>query len=192
MAERVRIELEVDGVARTLDVDPRVTLADLLRDELGVTGVHVGCEDGFCGACTVHLDGASVRSCLLYGVQADGASIATVVGLARPGEPLHPLQAAFRRHHALQCGFCTPGMLMTALEYVDDPARPAEPSDEEVREAMAGNLCRCTGYQGIVDAVREVACRRGADIVAGRTSNKEHLCPNGPSSSSSPTRSRAA
>ena len=154
------ITLDVNGQPRSCEVEPRHTLADVLREQCGTRSVHVGCEDGFCGACTVHVDGTAVRSCLLYAVQADGAQVATVESLAGPDGVLHPLQEAFRRHHALQCGFCTPGMLMSALEYLDDPTRPDDPSEEEVRSAMAGNLCRCTGYQGIVTAVREQARRR--------------------------------
>lgn len=157
MSETRRIEIAVDGRTRACDVEPRHTLADVLREQCGATGVHVGCEDGFCGACTVRLDGVAVRSCLLYAVQADGAEVATVASLAGPDGRLHELQAAFRRHHALQCGFCTPGVLMSALEFLDDPGRSPDPSEDEVRTALAGNLCRCTGYQGMVDAVRDVA-----------------------------------
>ena len=157
MSDVRRISLAVNGERRSCDVEPRHTLADVLREQCDARSVHVGCEDGFCGACTVHLDGVSVRSCLLYAVQAEGAEVVTVEALAAPDGALHPLQEAFRRNHALQCGFCTPGMLMSALEYLDDPSRPSDPSEEDVRVAMAGNLCRCTGYQGIITAVREVA-----------------------------------
>ena len=129
----------------------RKTLVDFLREDLGLRGTHVGCEHGVCGACTVLLDGASVRSCIMYAVQADGADIRTVEGLAPAGGPLHPLQQSFQDHHALQCGFCTPGFLMTAYEFLTDARRPSE---DEIRAAIAGNLCRCTGYKGIVEAIR--------------------------------------
>ena len=129
----------------------RKTLVDFLREDLGLRGTHVGCEHGVCGACTVLLDGASVRSCIMYAVQADGAEIRTVEGLAPAGGPLHPLQQSFQDHHALQCGFCTPGFLMTAYEFLTDARRPSE---DEIRAAIAGNLCRCTGYKGIVEAIR--------------------------------------
>ncbi|MBS1888004.1 MAG: (2Fe-2S)-binding protein [Actinobacteria bacterium] len=155
---RTAIELTVNGETRRGEVEPRMTLADFLREELRLTGTHVGCEDGFCGACTVHLDGSSVRSCLLYAVQAAGREVHTVESLAGPDGELHPLQEAFRRNHGLQCGFCTPGMLMSALELAQSRERDgaAEPPDEaEIRTAIAGNICRCTGYQGIVDAIAE-------------------------------------
>jgi len=149
------IKVRVNGVEYTSTVDVRMTLVDFLRHELGLTGTHVGCEHGVCGACTILLDGQAVRSCLLFAVQADGAEITTVEGLGTP-ERLHPLQEAFRDHHALQCGFCTPGFLMTTLAFLRENP---EPSDEEIREVLAGNLCRCTGYQGIVEAVRDAAQR---------------------------------
>jgi aerobic-type carbon monoxide dehydrogenase small subunit (CoxS/CutS family) len=138
-------------VRYTREVEVRKTLADFLREDLGLRGTHVGCEHGVCGACTVLLDGASVRSCIMYAVQADGADIRTVEGLAPAGGPLHPLQQSFQDHHALQCGFCTPGFLMTAYEFLTDARRPSE---DEIRAAIAGNLCRCTGYKGIVEAIR--------------------------------------
>jgi carbon-monoxide dehydrogenase small subunit len=131
-------------------VEPRLTLADFLRDELSLTGTHLGCEHGVCGACTVLLDGASVRSCILYAVQANGAEVTTVEALAPPGGPLHPIQEAFRERHGLQCGFCTPGFLLTALELLRETRSPSE---LEIRERISGNLCRCTGYQGIVGAI---------------------------------------
>jgi carbon-monoxide dehydrogenase small subunit len=146
------VALTVNGRPYQGRVEPRVSLADFLRDTLGLTGTHVGCEHGVCGACTVLLDGQPVRSCLLFAVQAQGAAVLTVEGLAQNGA-LHPLQEAFRRHHALQCGFCTPGLLMTLVAFIRD--HPTA-SDAEIREAIAGNLCRCTGYQNIVEAVRAV------------------------------------
>ncbi len=147
------VRLTVNGRTYTRTVEPRTTLADFLRDDLDLTGTHVGCEHGVCGACTVLLDGQPVRSCLLFAVQLDGASITTVEGLA-DGERLHPIQEAFREHHGLQCGFCTPGLLLTAKALLEE--NPA-PTDREIREAIAGNLCRCTGYHFIVDAIRAAA-----------------------------------
>ncbi|WP_181776360.1 (2Fe-2S)-binding protein [Amycolatopsis pittospori] len=149
----ITVTLTVNGRTYSADCEPRRTLADFLRHDLGFTGVHVGCEHGVCGSCTVTLDGASARSCCLLAVQVDGADVVTVEGLAQDGE-LHPLQESFRRHHGLQCGFCTPGMLATALELLKD--NPA-PTDPEIRQAISGNLCRCTGYQFIVDAIRDAA-----------------------------------
>jgi carbon-monoxide dehydrogenase small subunit len=153
----VRVELRVNGRAHRLDVEARHTLADVLRDELGLTGTHLGCEHGVCGACTVLYDGDAVRSCLLFAVQAQGHEVATIECLADPatGE-LHPLQEAFRAHHGLQCGFCTPGMVLAALDLL---RRNPLPTREEVREELSGNLCRCTGYVKIVDAVMEAARR---------------------------------
>jgi len=147
----VAVEINGEVVART--VEPRLLLSDFIRHEARLTGTHVGCEHGVCGACTVQLDGEPVRSCLLFAVQADGASVRTVEALA-DGERLHPLQDAFHRHHALQCGFCTPGLLMSLEPLID---RLGDASDEEIRAALAGNLCRCTGYQNIVAAVKDVA-----------------------------------
>jgi len=143
--------LKVNGKTHEVEVEPRLTLVDCLRHTLGLTGTHVGCEHGVCGACTVIVDGKPVRSCLMLAVQADGAQIETVESLA-DGDTLAPLQASFRRHHALQCGFCTPGMLMTAHALL-----LAEPDCDEqrIRTALSGNLCRCTGYMGIVEAVLE-------------------------------------
>ena len=150
----MNVVLRVNGVSYALDLEPRRLLSDVLRHDLRLTGTHVGCEHGVCGCCTVLVDGEPARSCLMFGVQADGADIRTIEGLAGPdGEP-HPLQVAFQRHHGLQCGFCTPGFLMTALPLY----REAEQmSDEELREALGGQLCRCTGYVGIVEAVRAAA-----------------------------------
>jgi carbon-monoxide dehydrogenase small subunit len=153
------LSLRVNGEEHRLEVEPRRLLADVLRDDLGLTGTHLGCEQGACGACTVLLDGSAVRSCLLFAVQAEGAEVTTVEALS-PGGALHPLQEAFRDHHALQCGFCTPGMLLAALDLLN---RNPSPSAGEVREELSGNLCRCTGYQRIVDAVLDAAARiRGA------------------------------
>jgi len=142
------IEVTVNGTLRRAEAEPRLLLSDFLRHTLGLTGTHVGCEHGVCGACTVRLDGKAVRSCLLFAVQADGLEIETVEGLEWGS-----LQEAFRRHHALQCGFCTPGILITATDLL---AR-GKPSREEIEEALSGNLCRCTGYTPIVDAIAEVA-----------------------------------
>jgi len=147
------VPLTVNGTEVTLDVEPRMTLADALRQRLGLTGTHLGCEHGVCGACTVLMDDRAVRSCLTLAVQARSAEITTVEALGTP-DRLHPLQEAFRRHHGLQCGFCTPGFLMSAYELVRDGA---ELDDERIHEELSGVLCRCTGYRGIVDAVREVA-----------------------------------
>lgn len=145
------ISLWVNGTLYEREVDVRKHLADFLRGDLGLRGTHLGCEHGVCGACTILLDGVSVRSCIVYAVQADGAEITTVEGLALPGGPLHPVQEAFREHHGLQCGFCTPGFLMASYEFLQEFQ---DPTEEEIREAISGNLCRCTGYQGIVDAVK--------------------------------------
>jgi aerobic-type carbon monoxide dehydrogenase small subunit (CoxS/CutS family) len=158
----VRIAVEINGERHEGDVEPRTLLSDFIRHVAGLTGTHVGCEHGVCGACTVQIDGETVRSCLMLAVQASGRSVLTVEGLARDGEALHPLQRAFHERHALQCGFCTPGFLMSAEALLRD--RP-DPSEREVREALAGNLCRCTGYEGIVEAVLDVA-RGGSDGAA--------------------------
>jgi aerobic-type carbon monoxide dehydrogenase small subunit (CoxS/CutS family) len=149
---RATIRLTVNGRSVEREVEVRKTLVDFLREDLRLRGTHIGCEHGACGACTVLLDGVSVRSCILYAPQADGAEILTVEGLARPDEPLHPLQQAFQDYHGLQCGFCTPGFLLTAYEFLTERKNPSE---EEIRAAISGNLCRCTGYQGIVDAIRQ-------------------------------------
>jgi len=147
------VSLTVNGVKRSADVEPRTLLAELLRNHLALTGTHVGCDTRQCGACVVHVNGASVKSCTMLAVQAEGAQVTTIEGLAR-GEQLHPLQAAFREHHALQCGFCTPGMIMSALDLVK---RNPDPSDAQIREWLEGNICRCTGYHNIVEAVRDGA-----------------------------------
>ena len=156
MDQQVPIGVTVNGVRHERAVEPRLLLSDFLRHELGLTGTHVGCEHGVCGACTVLLDGDDVRSCLILAVQADGHELVTVEGLAPPGggDELHPLQAAFREAHGLQCGFCTPGFLMTLVPFLREHPHPSEP---EIREALSGHLCRCTGYQGIVAAVRLAA-----------------------------------
>ena len=151
MPTRRTISLSVNGSRYTRDVEPRLNLVDFLRDELGLPGTHVGCEQGVCGACTIHLNGATVRSCLLFAVQADGAELLTVEGLPRAGGELHPIQQAFWDHHGLQCGFCTPGMLMTTLEILQENP---DPTDAQIRTALAGNLCMCTGYVNIVRAVQ--------------------------------------
>jgi carbon-monoxide dehydrogenase small subunit len=155
MADLVTVRVTVNGVAREGRCEPRKLLVDFLREDLALTGTHVGCEHGICGACTILLDGEAARSCIMLAVQADGAEIATIEGLARDGV-LHPLQEAFREHHGLQCGFCTPGMLMTSLDLLR--VNP-DPSDAEIREGISAVLCRCTGYQGIVNAVRAAAAR---------------------------------
>ena len=150
----MRISLTVNGERHRLDVESRRTLADALREDLGLTGTHLGCEHGVCGACTVLVDDEPVRACLMFAVQADGCSVATVEGLAAPDGTLHPLQEAFSVCHGLQCGACTPGMLMTAVHLL--AVEPA-PDRERIRAEMAGNICRCTGYVGIVDAVQRAA-----------------------------------
>lgn len=153
-AESLLITLAVNGKAVAREVPARLSLADFLREELRLTGTHLGCEHGVCGACTVLLDGEPVRACLMLAVQARGRNVTTVEGLAAPDGGLTPLQAAFQRHHALQCGFCTPGMLMTATALLAGNSRPTE---EEVRDALSGNICRCTGYVQIVEAVMDAA-----------------------------------
>ncbi len=149
--QRKTVQMTVNGASYEREVDPRKHLADFLREDLGLTGTHLGCEHGVCGACTVLFNDASVRACIVYAVQADGAEIVTIEGLASPEEGLHPIQEAFKEKHGLQCGFCTPGFVLAAFDFLVD-AR--EPSEEEIRDAISGNLCRCTGYQGIVEAIR--------------------------------------
>jgi carbon-monoxide dehydrogenase small subunit len=155
MADLYKIALTVNGTLYERLVEPRLLLSDFLRNELELTGTHVGCEHGVCGACTILFDGQPVRSCLMFAVQSDGHEVMTVEGLGTP-ENLHPLQVAFRDAHALQCGFCTPGFLMTLVPFLEEHP---DPSEEEIREVIAGNLCRCTGYQHIVDAVQLAAER---------------------------------
>ena len=156
---RIGISLTINGEEVALDVEPRRLLVDVLREDLDLTGTKVGCDTSSCGTCTVHLDGRAVKSCTVLAVQADGAAVRTVENLASDSEHLHPLQAAFVEHHGLQCGFCTPGMLMTALDLIE---RSPDPDDGEIRHAIHGNLCRCTGYQSIVTSVRE-----GARVMRG-------------------------
>jgi carbon-monoxide dehydrogenase small subunit len=164
MPTTVPIALAVNGIRHELNVEPRWLLVDVIRDTLGLTGTHIGCEHGVCGTCTVLLDGETVRSCLMLAAGADGAEILTVEGLSA-GNGLSPLQEAFREAQGLQCGFCTPGMLMIAHELLrENPA----PSEQEIREAISANLCRCTGYQGIVEAVGLAAGRDRADGVPAR------------------------
>ena len=150
------ITVKVNGEEHSCEVEPRLLLSDFLRHELRLTGTHVGCEHGVCGACTVLVDGVPVRSCLMFAIQAVGHEITTVEGLAESAEELHPIQKAFWDAHGLQCGFCTPGMLMTLLPFLEENPNPSE---EEIRDAISGNLCRCTGYQNIVDAVKLTAER---------------------------------
>ncbi len=155
MGEQRSIRLTVNGTMRTGQVEPRKLLVDFLREDLGLTGTHVGCEHGICGACTILVNGEAARSCLMLAVQAEGAELLTVEGLAREGR-LHPLQEAFWEHHGLQCGFCTPGMLITAYDLLQTNPTPTE---EETRAGLSAVLCRCTGYQGIVRAVQAAAER---------------------------------
>jgi len=151
--QRVPITLTVNGQSISAEVEARMTLADFLREQLGLTGTKLGCEYGVCGSCSVLWDGAAVRSCLVLAAQADGANLTTIEGLAT-GEAMHAVQQAFWEHHGLQCGFCTPGMVLTAVALLEENP---DPSEQEIREALSGNLCRCTGYQNIVRAVRAAA-----------------------------------
>ena len=154
MAETRRISVTINDKTYNEQVEVRFTLADFMRQQLGLTGTHLGCEHGVCGACTILFDGRSARSCLMLAVQADGHDILTIEGIAPSEDELHPLQEAFRDNHGLQCGFCTPGMLTTLLEFLEDNP---DPTEQEVRIAISGNLCRCTGYQGIVAAALDAA-----------------------------------
>jgi carbon-monoxide dehydrogenase small subunit len=154
MTQSISITLTVNEQEYTHAVEPRMLLSDFLRHELGLTGTHVGCEHGVCGACTILFDGEAARSCLMFAVQADGHSITTVEGLAPDQDNLHPLQQSFWEAHGLQCGYCTPGILMTLVPFLRDNPNPTE---DEIRHALSGNLCRCTGYQHIVDAVKLAA-----------------------------------
>jgi carbon-monoxide dehydrogenase small subunit len=151
----MKVSLTVNGVSRTDDVEPRLLLVHYLRDVVGLTGTNVGCDTSSCGACTIHVDGESVKSCTMLAVQAEGAEIVTIEGLAIGGQ-LHPMQEAFREHHGLQCGYCTPGMVMAATSLL---AEHPHPTEQEVREGLEGNLCRCTGYHNIVKAVLAAAGR---------------------------------
>ena len=146
----VKIKMTVNGKPVTAEVAPRVLLADFIRDTLRLTGTHIGCDTAQCGACTIHMNGNAVKCCNILAVQADGATIVTIEGIARPDGSMHPMQAAFRDHHGLQCGYCTPGMVMSAIDLVK---RHPQPSEAQVRAELDGNLCRCTGYHGIVKAV---------------------------------------
>ncbi len=156
MSETRRIAITVNGTRHEAEIAVRLTLADFLRQHLGLTGTHLGCEHGVCGACTILFDGASARSCLMLAVQANGHEVTTIEGLAPGPDRLHPLQEAFRDHHGLQCGFCTPGLLTTLIEFLRENP---DPTEDEVRVAISGNLCRCTGYQGIVAAALDAARR---------------------------------
>jgi len=160
------ISLTVNGKRRELDVEPRRLLVQALREDLDLTGTHVGCDTSQCGACTVHVDGRAVKSCTMLAVQADGATVTTIEGMAASAEALHPLQTAFWEQHGLQCGFCTPGMIMTAADLL---ARNSDPTDDEIRDAIEGNICRCTGYHNIVAAIRAAAVvtREGAAAPVG-------------------------
>jgi carbon-monoxide dehydrogenase small subunit len=150
------ITVTVNGVQRSAEVEPRTLLVHFLREQLGLTGTHVGCDTSSCGACVVHMNGAAVKSCTVLAVQADGAEVTTIEGLGSEGN-LHPMQDAFWEKHGLQCGYCTPGMIMTATAFLDQNPNP---SDEEIRHALEGNICRCTGYQNIVEAIKYAAEQR--------------------------------
>jgi len=154
MTDLITVNVRVNGVDYQRQVEPRLLLSDFIRHDLNLTGTHVGCEHGVCGSCTILFDGQPIRSCLLFAVQADGHNILTVEGLAPDPDHLHPIQEAFHEAHALQCGFCTPGFVMTLKPFLEENENP---SDEEIREAISGNLCRCTGYDHIVDAVHIAA-----------------------------------
>ena len=161
----MQITVKVNGADRSADVEPRLLLAHLIREEFGLTGTHVGCDTTSCGACTVLLDGQPVKSCTMFGVQADGREVTTVEGLLQDGQ-LHPIQAAFKQEHGLQCGFCTPGMMLTGSALLaDDPS----PTDDEVRWAISGNICRCTGYMNIVKAIQAA----GRDMAANASEGAE-------------------
>jgi carbon-monoxide dehydrogenase small subunit len=159
------VSLVVNGVPREVDVEPRRLLVQLIREDLDLTGTHIGCDTSQCGTCTVHVDGKAVKSCTMLAVQADGSAVTTIEGMAT-AEGLHPLQAAFWEHHGLQCGFCTPGMIMAAADLL---GRTTDPSDDEIRHAIEGNFCRCTGYQNIVTAIRAAAAamRTGTAVPSG-------------------------
>jgi carbon-monoxide dehydrogenase small subunit len=152
----IEVEVTVNGQLRSARVEPRLTLADFLRETCHLTGTHLGCEHGVCGACTVLIDGEAVRSCLMFAAQADGTEVTTVEGIAAPDGTLSDVQQAFRDCHGLQCGFCTPGFVVSVTAFLQ---QNPDPTDDEIREGLSGNLCRCTGYQGIVNAVRQAAGR---------------------------------
>lgn len=153
------VRLTLNGEARVGNAEPRTLLSDFIRHELGMTGTHVGCEQGVCGACTILLNGEAVRSCTMFAVQADGLVLETIEGLAHNGE-LHPIQQAFHEEHGLQCGFCTPGMILATKALLE---RNGDPTEEEIRESLAGNICRCTGYNGIIEAVKRVGRANRSD-----------------------------
>lgn len=163
MKDSRKIQIEINGVIFERMIETRMTLSDFIRHECGLTGTHVGCEHGVCGACTIHLNGQAIRSCIMYAVQANGQKVTTVEGLSQPDGSLHPLQQAFKNQNGLQCGFCTPGMLMTCTAYLEEKSAPTE---QEIREVISGNICRCTGYQGIVKATLEVANNKSTNGVA--------------------------
>jgi carbon-monoxide dehydrogenase small subunit len=152
------VSLTVNGRKVSADVEPRTLLVQLLREKLGLTGTHVGCDTSQCGACVVHVDGASIKSCTILAVQCEGADVLTIEGLAK-GDKLHPMQEAFREHHGLQCGFCTPGMVMSAVDLVK---HNKSPSDHQIREWLEGNICRCTGYHNIVKAIQAASMQAGS------------------------------
>jgi carbon-monoxide dehydrogenase small subunit len=169
MADAVRVSLTVNGRHQTAEVEPRLLLVHFLRDTLGLTGTHVGCDTSNCGACTCHVDGEAVKSCTVLTVQADDAEVTTIEGMGQEGG-LHPLQDAFWQNHGLQCGYCTPGMIMAAADLI---ARNPDPSEADVREALAGNLCRCTGYHNIVKAVRAAAAAMASANGGGSEAREE-------------------
>jgi carbon-monoxide dehydrogenase small subunit len=154
----VTLSLKVNGKPVTAEIDPRTLLVDLLRNELGLTGTHVGCDTGQCGACTVHVEGSAIKACTILAAQAEGATVVTIEGLAAADGTMHPMQAAFKECHGLQCGFCTPGMVMSAIDLVQ---RYPKASEQTIREELEGNLCRCTGYHNIVRAVQQGAAAMG-------------------------------
>ena len=158
------ISLTVNGAQRELDVEPRRLLVQAIREDLDLTGTHIGCDTSQCGACTVHVDGRAVKSCTMLAVQADGSNVTTIEGMAAGADALHPLQTAFWEKHGLQCGFCTPGMIMTAADLL---ARNSDPSDDEIRDAIEGNICRCTGYHNIVAAIKDAASTMHSAAPAG-------------------------
>jgi carbon-monoxide dehydrogenase small subunit len=161
---QVEVALTVNGRPRRVVIEPRKTLADMLREDLGLTGTHLGCEHGVCGACTVFVDGDAVRACLMFGVQAEGTEITTVEGLSSGADSLTAVQRAFRANHGLQCGFCTPGFIMSVTAMLKENPNPSE---EEIRSGLSGNLCRCTGYQGIVRAVKQAVAEGAASTGEG-------------------------
>jgi carbon-monoxide dehydrogenase small subunit len=171
------VALVVNGVARTVDVEPRKMLVQLLREDLGLTGTHVGCDTSQCGACTVLVDGHAVKSCTMLALQADGSAVTTIEGLA-PSGGLHPIQTAFWEHHGLQCGFCTPGMIMTAADLLQ---RESDPDDATVRHALEGNFCRCTGYHNIVKAIQAAAATMRGEVDMAPAADEPHAAPGAPS-----------